>query len=44
MPIALERIMNDDELKLANELNVEAYTPEEFLERYLPNIFVRIKG
>jgi len=37
-------VSRDDEfIKLAKKLNVEAYTPEEFLERYFPNIFVRIK-
>jgi len=25
-------------------INVEAYTPEEFLEKYFPNIFERIKN
>jgi len=32
-----------DFIKLAEKLNVEAYTPEEFLERYFPNIFESIK-
>ena len=37
-------VSRDDEfIKLAKKLNVEAYTPEEFLERYFPNIFVKIK-
>jgi predicted nucleic acid-binding protein len=37
-------ISRDDEfIKLAKKLNVEAYTPEELLERYFPNIFGRIK-
>ena len=37
-------VSRDDEfIKLAKKLNAEAYTPEEFLERYFPNIFVRIK-
>mgnify|MGYP001082454988 CR=1 FL=1 len=35
---------DDDFIKLAKKLNVEAYTPEEFLERYFPNIFESIKG
>jgi predicted nucleic acid-binding protein len=34
---------DDDFIKLAKKLNVEAYTPEVFLERYFPNIFERIK-
>ena len=38
-------VSRDDEfLELAKKLNVEAYTPEEFLERYFHNIFERIKN
>jgi predicted nucleic acid-binding protein len=38
-------ISRDDEfIMLAKELNVEAYTPEEFLERHFSNIFERVKN
>ncbi|MCW3141645.1 MAG: hypothetical protein N2V72_05650 [Methanophagales archaeon] len=37
-------VSRDDEfIKLVKKLNAEAYTPEEFLKSYFPNIFVRIK-
>ncbi len=37
-------VSRDDEfIKLAKKLNVEAYTPEEFLESYFPNVFGLIK-
>ena len=37
-------VSRDDEfIKLAKKLNVEAYTPEEFLESCFPNVFGRIK-
>ncbi len=37
-------VSRDDEfIKLAKKLNVEAYTPEEFLESYVPNVFGLIK-
>jgi predicted nucleic acid-binding protein len=36
-------VSRDDEfIKLTKKLNVEAYTPEEFLERYFPNALKRI--
>lgn len=38
-------ISRDNEfIELAKELNVGAYTPEEFLEKYFSNIFERIKN
>jgi len=38
-------VSRDDEfIELAKKLNVEAYTPEEFLESYFSNIFERIKN
>lgn len=37
-------VSRDDEfMELAKKLNVEADTPEEFLESYFSNIFERIK-
>ena len=37
-------VSRDDEfIKLAKKLNVEAFTPEEFLESYFPNVFGLIK-
>ena len=35
---------DDDFIRLANKLNVEVYTPEEFLAKYFPIIFERIKA
>ncbi len=35
---------DDDFIRLANKLNAEAYTPEEFLEKYFLSIFERIEN